>query len=163
IPGGFDPIGLGLTGPAGALTFLVAAGSVFAAAGFLFVKIRDDESARASVEGAVLPVPGLGSCVRAFALQRFSLAMHMTTEAGLRVDRAIKLALRAAANKAYLRNADRSAKLVRGGQEVADVLEGCGPHLFPAEYVDAVRVGEESGQLAEVAAKLAGQYREEAA
>jgi type IV pilus assembly protein PilC len=160
IPGGFDPIGLG-TGPGRAVAFLFVAGSVAAVGGFLFFKVRDDDSARAAVEGAVLPVPALGGCVRAFALQRFSLAMEMATEAGLRVDRAIKLALRATANRAYAGNADRAAKAIRGGQEVADVLAGCGPHLFPADYIDVVVVGEESGQLAEVMKKLADQYREE--
>ena len=162
IPGGFDPLGLGLTGPGGAVFFLFVAGSAAAVGGFLFLKIRDDDSARASVEGLILPVPGLGGCVRAFALQRFSMAMEMATEAGLRVDRAMKLALRATANRAYVGNADRAAKAIRGGQTVTDVLAGCGPHLFPAEYMDVVHIGEESGQLAEVMKKLTTQYREEA-
>jgi type II secretory pathway component PulF len=159
---GFDPIGLGLTGTTGAMTFMFGAFSVTAAAVFLFLKVRDDDAARSAIEGAILPVPGLGGCFRAFALQRFSLAMFMTTEAGLRADRALKLSLRATANRAYMNNAERAAKQTRSGTEVADVLSGCGPHLFPPDYLEAVQIAEESGQVTEIMGKLAKQYQEEA-
>lgn len=163
IPGGFDPIGLGLTGPAGATTFLIGVASVTTVTVIAFLKIRDDDTARGLIESKLLPVPALGGCFRAFALQRFSLAMHMTTEAGLRADRGLKLSLRATANNAYLAHADRAAKDVRGGEEVAEVLKECGQNLFPADYLEAVQLAEVSGQLAEVMARLAKQYQEEAA
>lgn len=163
IPGGFDPLGFGLTGATGAMTFLFGAFTVTAIGIFLLIQLRDDEDVRSRVEGAILPVPGIGACLRAFALQRFSMAMHMTAEAGLRADQTIKLSLRATANRAYQWHSERAAKLARNGQEIGDVLEGCGTSLFPDDFLDAVRVGDESGQLAEVMAKLAKQYREESA
>ncbi|MGL6094620.1 MAG: type II secretion system F family protein [Fimbriiglobus sp.] len=163
IPGGFDPLGLGLVGPGGAVTFLFFVGSAAFAVGFLAWRLRDDDATKSKLEGLALPVPGLGACFRAFALERFSVAMHMTSEAGLGADRALKLSLRATANSAYMYHADRAGKLAHGGQEVADVLETCGPQLFPPEFVETVRSGEETGQLAEVMATVSEHCREEAA
>jgi type IV pilus assembly protein PilC len=162
LPGGFDPIGLG-TGPGSAAAFVIIVAMAASVVGFLGLKLREDESARAALEGAVLPIPGLGDCVRAFALQRFSLAMEMATEAGMRVDRAVGLAFRAAANQAYGKHADRAGKQIRSGRTVTEVLSGVGPPLFPRDYLDVVRIGEETGQLAEVMKTLSHQYRDEAA
>ncbi len=158
-----DPLGLGLVGPAGAFKFLVMAGVFTAAVVFAFFFVRDNDRLRARVEGWLLGVPALGACFRAFALQRFALAMQMTQEAGLRVDRGLHLSFRATANEAYLRQADAAAKRTRGGTEIATVLATCGGRLFPDEFLDAVHVGEETGKLAEVMHKQAQIYREEAA
>lgn len=159
----FDPLGLGLVGVPGALVWLAAAGTVTAGVviGFLFV--RGNDSVRAKVESGGLGVPGLAGCFRAFALNRFSTALHMTGEAGLSADRALKLSLRATANDAYAKQADWAAKQARGGQEIAPTLQVCGVNLFPADYVEAVEVGETAGRLPEVMARLAVQYRDEAA
>ncbi len=159
----FDPLGLGLTGVAGALTWLAAAGTVtgLVVVGFLFA--RGNDAVRAKVESGGLGVPGLAGCFRAFALNRFSTAMQMTGEAGLSADRALKLSLRATANDAYAKQADWAAKQARGGEEIAPTLQVCGTKLFPGEYVEAVEVGETAGRLPEVMARLAVQYRDEAA
>jgi type IV pilus assembly protein PilC len=157
-----DPLGLGLVGPVGALKFLLAAGVFTAAVLFGFFFIRDNDRLRAKIEGWLLAVPVLGGCFRAFALQRFSLALQMTQEAGLRVDRGLHLSFRATANDAYLRQADAAARRARGGTEIATVLAASGSRLFPDEFLDAVQVGEVTGQLAEVMQKQAKIYREEA-
>ena len=160
---GFDPLGLGLLGPTGAFAFLLMAGMFTATvvAGFLYV--RGNEPLRARFEAAALNVPGLDGCFRAFALQRFCLATQMTSEAGLRADRALRLAFRATANAAYLGQADRVSREARSGGTVHEALEGCGPRLFPAEFLQAVEVGEVTGRLTEVMAKQSKAYRDEAA
>ena len=123
---------------------------------------RESEPAPSYLVAWLLGVPGLGGCFRAFALQRFSLALYMTQEAGLRIDRALQLSFRATANDAYWRQADSVVKKARSGTEIATLLAGCGSRLFPDEFVDAVQVGEVTGQLAEVMQKQAKIYREEA-
>jgi type IV pilus assembly protein PilC len=160
---GFDPLGLGLLGPGGAFAFLLAAGMFTTAVVLLFQYVQSHDSLRAKLEGRTLSLPGLGPCFRAFALQRFCLGLHMTTEAGLRADRTLKLSFRATTNDAYIQQADRVAKAARSGRSIHEILEGCGPILFPSEFLATVEVGEVSGQLAEVMAKQALFYREEAA
>jgi type IV pilus assembly protein PilC len=158
-----DPLGLGLTGTVGALKFLMAAILFTGIMVTAFLLIRENEAIRGKIEAAVLPVPSLGECFRAFALQRFSMALHMTLEAGLRADKALRLCFRATANERYQKQADRVTKEARGGEEVATILAGCGTTLFPEEFLDAVSVGETTGQLAEVMQKQARHYRDEAA
>ena len=163
-PGGkaFDPLGLGLTGVRGATIWLAAAGAVSGAAGLTFLYVRESESLRAKVESAGLNVPGLADCFRAFALQRFAVTLHMAAEAGLKADRALKLSFRATANAAYTRAGETAAKKARKGEAIAPILTAAGHTLFPDEFLDSVHVGEESGRLAEVMARQAAAYRDEA-
>ena len=160
---GLDPLGLGLTGPAGAAVFFIAAVMFTAAVigGVLFV--LGNEPLRGKLEGIALTLPGLAGCFRAFALQRFSTALYMTSEAGVRADRALAMSLRAAANERYAAHVDAAAKQARGGDEIGAILARCGRTLFPDEFLNAVHVGEVTGNLAEVMQKQAKHYREEAA
>ncbi len=161
--GGFDPLGFGLMGPTGALA-VVTLGALAAAAvvvGFLIV--RDNEAIRGKLEALSLRVPAVGPCFRAFALLRFSTALHMTGEAGLRVDKGLRLAFRATANDAYLSLAEPAAAVAKKGGSIHEALEPGRGRLFPEEFLDSVHVGEVTGQLPEVMAKQAAVYRDEAA
>lgn len=159
---GYDPVGLGLTGINGALIFLaIVILIVGALAGGLHIALND-ESLKSRLLGFALRIPGLAGCVRAFSLQRFSLAFHFLSEAGMKADRTLAVALRATANREYREWEERSAKAVRKGQEITDALAACGPRLFPDDYLDAVRIAEESGRLSEVMARQARLQQEEA-
>jgi len=160
---GFDPLGLGLLGVRGALIWLFCCGSFTIAIVVAFHVIRDNETIRAKLESKLLRVPGLGQCFRSFALQRFSLGLHMTGEAGLKADESLRLSFRAACNDAYGKHGEPSAKAARKGKEIAPTLRDCGTNLFPTEYVDAVQVGEVSGRLPEIMEKQAKFYQEDAA
>ena len=158
----FDPLGLGLLGPSGSVVFLIVASMVTATILLIAMSLRDNESLRARCEGMALTLPVLGDCVRSFALQRFSLAMMMATEAGMRADAALALAFRAATNEAFTRHLPHAVKEAQAGQDITTILENCGPTLFPADFRDAVEVGELTGQLPEVFAKQSEQFREAA-
>ncbi|QEL15732.1 type II secretion system F family protein [Limnoglobus roseus] len=156
-----DALGLGLVGAGGAFLFLFyATGFTIFVLGTLFIVSRNP-NAKAAAEAYGLKIPGLAPVVRAFALHRFSMAAHMTIEAGLKADRVLKSSLRATANKAYQAEGDRAAKLARKGKEIVETLSKLGPTLFPDAFVQAVAIGEESGRLAEVMLKEAEIYREE--
>jgi type II secretory pathway component PulF len=156
-----DPLGLGLTGTSGAIIFCVTSfGILFAMVG-IANGIANDETLKSKALGIAMNIPGLAGCVRAFALQRFSLAYRFMAESGVKADRTIAVALRATANKAYREHEQTAAKKVRKGREVTEVLAECGTKLFPEDYQEAARVGEETGQLAEVMEKQARHYQEE--
>lgn len=155
-----DPLGLGLVGASGAFWFLVyAIGLTVFLIGSILV-IAYTPNARAKAESYALKIPGLAPIARAFALHRFSMAAHMTIEAGLKADRVLKSSLRATANLAYQQQGERAAKLSRKGNEIVETLGKIGPTLFPDEFIQAVHIGEESGRLAEVMQKEAEIYRE---
>ena len=160
---GFDVLGLGLLGPAGAGVWLAVTGGFTAAVVFGFLYVKNSDRLRAKGEALALRIPGLAGCFRALALQRFSLGLLMTGEAGLKADKALELSFRATANEAYTAHAGDSAKNARAGNKIAPTLAACGETLFPADYLDAISVGETTGRLPDVMARLAKQYQEEAA
>ncbi|HEY2787129.1 MAG TPA: type II secretion system F family protein [Fimbriiglobus sp.] len=158
-----DPLGLGLSGPGGAIVVLIG-GAAVAGFGFaLYHVLNESDAIKAAIEGFVLPIPWLGGCIRAFALHRFSLGFQITSEAGMRADKALKQSLKAATNLAYAKNADRAAKMAKDGKPISDIVAACGAHLFPPDFVEIVRMGEETGQLPEVMKKQAEQLAKEAA
>jgi type IV pilus assembly protein PilC len=157
-----DPLGVGLTGVSGAIKFLAGAVTFTALVLGVVYVVASNRDLRAKGEAIALNVPGLAGCFRAFALNRFCLAYHMTIEAGLRTDRCLKLSLRATANQAYAREAEPAAKAARRGEEVTSILGGYGERFFPADFVNATQVGEDTGRLAEVMRKQAEYYRDEA-
>jgi len=157
----FDPLGLGLLGPSGAMIFLSVAFCFTAFIVLAFLWVRESDALRANLEALALKIPGLRGCVRHFALQRFSMAMSMTAEAGLKADRCLEAGFRATANETYLKAGAGAPGKARGGTPIPRVLATCGTALFPSEYLDAVNVGEMTGKMPEVLDKQAEHHREE--
>lgn len=157
-----DPLGLGLTGTWGAFVFLVVMLLFTSAVLGTAFAVFNSRELRAKAEAFGLAIPGLGGCFRAFALNRFCLAYHMTIESGMRADRCLRMSLRATANQAYAREADPAAKAIRAGEDVQTTLGGYGERLFPSEFVNAIVIGEDTGRMAEVMRKQAEYYRDEA-
>jgi type IV pilus assembly protein PilC len=155
----FDPLGLGLSGPTGALIFLGAVFGTLAALAAAYILIRRSMYGPA-VDTFLLRVPALGPCLRALALARFSLAFGLTTDTGMTIHRAIRLSLRATGNDAFAGRSERAEAAVRAGQEVTAALAGVG--LFPEEFLHVLAVGEETGQVPEVMKRQAVHYDEEA-
>src|SRR5262249_19805132 len=90
--GRVDPLGLGLPGPDGAVTF---AGTVFGAvlaAVLLYRLLSRLLRRRAVVERALLYVPALGPYLLALALARLSVAGRLLFETGLSVTKSLRLA-----------------------------------------------------------------------
>jgi type II secretory pathway component PulF len=112
------------------------------------------------VHEVVLRVPVLRSAWRSLALARFSLLMHLMTEAGVPLLQALPRGLRGTGNAAYAARADRATDAVQGGETLTQALEQAG--LFPEDYLAMVAVAEESGKLAERFEWLAREYGERA-
>ena len=158
----FDPLGLGLLGVEGALIFLAIVGTITAVVVFLVLLLKNHPSTREKFIAFGFRLPGVAPCVRAFALYRFSVATAMTHEAGMPADRMLSSAFRATANARYLAVEEKAVKVVKGGRKVSKALAGCGRQLFPEEYLDAVGIGEVTGNVSEVMNQQAEVYREEA-
>lgn len=156
-----DPLGLGLTGTRGALVFLAIAFG-FVAIVMMIVKIAAESvPLRAKMEGSLLWVPGWGAALRAFAVMRFAVALRMCTEAGLRMDKALRYSFRATANSAFMAGEKRAVAVVKRGRELHEALRVSGAP-FPEEFYETLLVGEETGNMAEVMERLADHLRGEA-
>lgn len=155
------PIGFGLTGTSGAILFLVVVGSVVGGMLLAYKLATATVDKQASFEAWVLRLPVAGPAFHAAAMSRFCLALRLTLDSALPVARALRLSLRATDNAAFQAQADRIAKRVGKGEEVANAI-GTNP-IFPAEFLATLSLGEISGQMPEVMAKQAEYYREETA
>lgn len=154
-----DILGFGLTGGEGLATYLM----FLAMVGFgLFLLYR--ATARgvlwvSPVQRLLMRVPKLGAALETFAMARLAWAMHVTLNSGMDVRKALKLSLGNTHNVLYTRHIDRVLRDVRAGHEIHEALADTG--AFPVQFVDAVQVGEQSGQLVESLGHLATQYQDQ--
>jgi type IV pilus assembly protein PilC len=160
---GYDPLGWGLVGFRGAFTILFFGLSFAAFLVIIYEVVRESDDLRAGIEATVLPVPILGGCVRGFALHRFLLSYHVTSEAGMRADKCLAMSLRATTNRSFAVHADWAGKRAKRGEPVWEILSGCGANTFPHELIESIRMAEEVGKLPDVVKKQAEIYAKEAA
>ncbi|HEY8506256.1 MAG TPA: type II secretion system F family protein, partial [Gemmataceae bacterium] len=116
------PVGMGLTGAAGAVTFLMTAVAVVAGVYFGYRFLSRNVGRWAAVEAFLLRVPGIGPCLDALAMQRFCLSLRLTTEVGLPVHEAVRRSLRSTGNAAFIRAEDRAARALRSGRDLTTTL-----------------------------------------
>jgi type IV pilus assembly protein PilC len=156
----YDPVGLGLSGPEGALIFLAWVFGILLFFAVLYFAAKRLLRAGAFVDGFLLRVPILGRCLRALALTRFCLALRLTLETGMPIARALRLSFRATGNAAFAEGRGKAVASVKEGEELTTALTATG--LFPEEFRHVLFVGEESGRLTEVLRQEAEHYHEEA-
>lgn len=157
-----NPFGLNKFGAGAGVIVAVVGYGLGAALVFFYLIARDNDDLKQKVEAFGIKIPGLQGAYRSFALQRFSLALSMTHEAGMRADKAVFSSFQASSNNAYMKHAEATAAVVRKGKKIAKALTAIGGPLFPDEFLDQVQIGEETGQLSEVMSRAAEEYREQA-
>src|SRR5207245_1921529 len=108
----------------------------------------------------MLSVPVLGPCFRALALSRFCLALRLTTETGMPIVRAMKLALAATGNAAYEAGQAKVRVSLKAGEDLTKALWDRA--LFPEDFQNILSVAEESGRLNDVLDHQTEHYQDEA-
>jgi type IV pilus assembly protein PilC len=157
---GWDPLGFGLFGVTGALTWLAycfgTLGAIFA--GYFFLT-RGFRQARA-VHSLLLKVPVVGHCMRSFAIARFAWAYALTQQAGMDVKPSLEASLRATNNGAFIAASPQIVAAVMEGEEFTTALSITG--LFPQQFLEMVSVGESSGTVPETLQRLSPQFEDQA-
>jgi type IV pilus assembly protein PilC len=156
-----DPLGFGLTGTAGAITFLAVAFGFVAVVVVVLKMSAESVSLRSKLEGGLLIVPGWGPAFLAFALMRFAVALRMCAEAGLRAEQTLHYCFRATSNSAFMRGEPHALDAIKRGGELTDALEASGAP-FPPEFREMLMMGEETGNTSEVMERLAVRLQEDA-
>jgi type IV pilus assembly protein PilC len=155
-----DPLGLGLLGPDGALTFfsIVCAGVLVV---YLLVRLFVFLASRfPRLQRMVFKIPLLGACLRALALTRLCIALRLMLDTRMSVLKAIRLAFVATDNAAFLGAAPEVEGSIRRGNTIADAFSQS--RVIPPKFRSAVAVAEESGRLPEMCAVQAENYDEQA-
>jgi type IV pilus assembly protein PilC len=154
-----DPLGLGLSGPSGALIFLCVVFAILGGLAFAYWTLTRSVRGSAALQRYLLEMPALGPCLRALALTRFCMALRLTTETGMSITKAMRLSLSATGNDAFAARSEQIESELRRGEELTLSLTKSG--LFPEDFQHMMAIAEESGTLDQVLAHQTEHYHEE--
>ena len=145
---GFDILGLGLTGSRGAAIWFGSAFGIAALGVVIFAAVKRSLRWRRLFDPVLLAIPVVGTCLRNFALARFSWAFALTQNSGMDIRRSLEASFSATENGAFAAANDEVWARVSGGEELTDALRAT--NLFPRDYLEMVMVAESSGSVPEM-------------
>jgi general secretion pathway protein F len=120
--------------------------------GALVVFVRA-ERGRAAVDARLLTLPSLGPALRRLDAARFAATLAALVDAGAPLAPALRTAAGTVANRAIRRDLGRAAAAVSEGRPLHAALADAG--ALPRETVDMIRIGEESGAVADMLGHVA--------
>jgi type II secretory pathway component PulF len=155
-----DVFRFGLTGARGLRIYVAFVALV---AGGVMVVIRALQRGLAwirPVQRIALKVPVLGPALETLALSRLAWVMHLTTNTGMDIRQAMRLSLESTNYARYLDQIPVIDRWIEQGGSLYEAFVQAGN--YPAEFLDALQVGEESGRLGESMRHLSEQYEDRA-
>jgi len=159
-PDRLDPLGFGLFGVSGALTWLGGWAALLTGLFVTYKLMASSEAVSASIFRGMMQTPVVGPCLEAFATARFSWAFYLTQEAGMPIDDSLEASLKATANQAFITATPQIVRAVREGESLTEALGESG--LFSTEFVQMVHVGETTGTVPETLNRLSPQFEDQA-
>ncbi len=128
-------------------------------AGFAFRRFARSETGRRVLQGIGLALPLTGDMLVQSAMYRFASNLSLLLKSGVPMLEALNVLQGVFQNNPHMRDAlARAQDRVAAGRPLASALEETG--LFTALVTNMVRIGEESGELANVMAQVAPYYKE---
>lgn len=106
-----------------------------------------------------LKLPLIKTITKKSALARFTRTLATTFEAGVPLLTALELSAQATNHRTFIKELQRAADRVRGGQKLGQALAQSS--LFLPMTVQMIDVGEESGRLTQMLDKVADYYDDE--
>ena len=98
--------------------------------------------------------------LRTLALSRLAWTMHMTMNTSMDVRRSLALSLRSTQNARYIDQIPAIDTEIVGGSSIHEAFRVAGG--YPADFLDTLAVGEQSGKMVESMGILAKQYQDRA-
>lgn len=155
-----DILGFGLVGNHGLLiytNFVIAVGLVVAG---LVVAVRRGVFWTRPLQRAVMRIPVLGGSLEKLALARLTWGLHLLMNVEMDLRQIVPLVLRATGSDYYIQHTDQATKLVAAGHPLHEAFAATA--AFPATFLDALEVAEESGAVVESMERLSNRYEDEA-
>ena len=108
----------------------------------------------------LLKIPGVGGCLRSFAIARFAWCFALTQQAGMSIRPSLTSSLNATANGAFVAAEPYIWNEIHEGETLGDALRTS--RLFPDEFLHFVDTAEETGTVPEALDRMSHQFDEEA-
>ncbi|MEE8450695.1 MAG: type II secretion system F family protein [Thermoguttaceae bacterium] len=156
--GKIDPLGFGLVGNTGLAIYVVFVAGIAAAIFVLVEAIRRGRMWTRPIQQFVMRLPGIGKPLTTLALARLAWSMHLTMKTGMEVRRALRLSLQSTRNAIYTDQIDPIDAEIAAGNSVYEAFRSTGS--FPADFLDTLAVGEQSGRIVESMERLSRQYHD---
>jgi type IV pilus assembly protein PilC len=138
------------------MPFLIVGSVVFS---FVFTRYYATENGRRAVDGGMLKLPILGSILRKIAVARFCRTLSTLMASGVPILDGLDITARTSGN-AVIEDAILVTRTsIERGETIADPLRATG--VFPSMVVQMIGVGEATGALDTMLAKIADFYEEE--
>lgn len=126
---------------------------------FLFRRWYGTEGGRTTVDAFLLRAPIFGPLIRKISVARFTRTLSALLGGGVPIIDALRITAKTSGNR-IIENAVMAAReRVTAGQTLAEPLKGTG--VFPPMVVQMITVGEQTGALDTMLAKVADYYEDE--
>jgi general secretion pathway protein F len=116
-------------------------------------------SGRLWVDAKLLTLPGVGAIVSRVAVARFARTLSTLLGNGIPLLAALEVAGAVAGNRAIQQAIETARTAIREGHSIAGPLKHAG--IFPPLLIHMIAVGERSGELEAMLAKVADAYEQE--
>lgn len=156
----FDPLGVGLYGNKGLAIYLASVTIVILVIWLIIQALSRGLAWTRPIQRAIMHVPMLGKTIETLALARFAWSFNLTLHSGMNIRRALQLSLASTNNARYTDQIETVDKEIEKGNSILEAFIAAG--CFPADFLDATAVGEQSGNLDNAMAVLSRQYQEQA-
>lgn len=153
-----DTLGWGLIGTPGLIKYVNV---LMLLAISLFVLIQAMQRGAAwtrAMQRTMTTLPVVGAAFKTLAIARFTWALQLVLDTPLDVRKALALALDATGNDYFARHGKAVARSIEQGHTITQSLTATG--LFPADLLNSIAVGEESGRLVETVEREAVEYEQ---
>ncbi len=135
--------------------FLIAV-SVMIVGGYAFKRWLGTEKGRYKFDRFILKVPVFGPLLKKLAVAKFSRTFSTLVKSGVSVLSALDIVSKTSGNKLVEEAVVNCSKSVRNGEPIARPLGKSG--VFPPMVTRMISVGEQTGQLEKMLAKIADFY-----
>lgn len=122
-------------------------------------RYAQSEKGKAFFSQLKLSIPYLGSLYKTLYLSRIADNLNTTLASGIPVVRSLEISGAVVGNRVYEEIMARATEAVRGGSSIADALSGNAE--VPNIMIQMIRIGEETGELANILKTLAHFYERE--
>lgn len=155
-----DILGLGLTGTDGAVKWFMMTYGTIAMTWVGYVILSRSASGQQAVHPFLMLIPGVGFCMRSFAIARFSWCFALTQQAGMSIRPSLEASINATDNGAYIAGLPGMWRMISEGETLTDALAAS--KLFPLEYLQIVETAEQTGTVPETLERLSHRFDEDA-
>ncbi|MFA6588214.1 MAG: type II secretion system F family protein [Patescibacteria group bacterium] len=125
--------------------------------GYLFRKWQTSRRGKRQWDSFILKIPRLKILIREFNLARLTRALSALLKSGMQIDNAMNLAAEVSNNSQYTDSLKDSIKFIQKGIPISETMRGY-PKLYPTITSQMVSVGEKTGKLDYMLARLAAFY-----